>query len=211
MLTAVAALLVFLGLALAVTAFTSLARARLASFVFAAFFAVVLLFVGSGLGVVALGVQGMQALTREETAARLRLVPRGAQRFEATVTYADGRVETYDVAGDDVYVDAHIVKWTPMANLLGLHTSYRLDRIGGRYRDVGQENTAQRTIYTLGPPALIDLVAVRRRFPLGPVFDAEYGSATFVPAAQASEYDIQVTTSGLLMRPVAAPTPKPAS
>ena len=117
------------------------------------------------------------------------------------MTFADGRVETYDLAGDDIYVDAHIVKWTPLANMLGLHTSYRLDRISGRYRALEQENTARRTIYAIGTPAMVDLVALGRRLPLADFFDAEYGSATYVPVAEPGELELKVSTTGLLLRP----------
>ncbi|MEO8835271.1 MAG: hypothetical protein ABI364_00875 [Caldimonas sp.] len=132
MLVALAAILAIVGLLLGGAAFSALVRARLLSFTFRAIFSLLFLFSGVMLGVVALGVQGMQALTQEETAARIRIVPTAPQRFEATVAFADGRTETYDIAGDDVYIDGHIVKWTPLANMLGLHTSYRLDRISGR-------------------------------------------------------------------------------
>jgi len=137
-------------------------------------------------------------------------VPTGLQRYDATVTFADGRVETYDLAGDDIYVDGHVVKWTPLANMLGLHTSYRLDRIAGRYRALEQENTARRTVYSIGTPAMVDLVALGRRLPLRDFFDAEYGSASYVPVAEPGELDLMVSTTGLLLRPVAPPaTPRP--
>ena len=54
-------------------------------------------------------------------------------------------------ANVDIYIDGHIVKWTPLGNMLGLQTSYRLDRISGRYRLLEQENTMPRTIYSIGP------------------------------------------------------------
>ena len=151
----------------------------------------------------------MAALTQEETAARIKVVPTAPQRYDATVTFADGRVETYELAGDDIYVDGHIVKWTPLANMLGLHTSYRLDRISGRYRAIEQENTARRTIYAIGTPPVIDLVALGRRLPLADFFDAEYGSATYVPVAGPAELELRVSTTGLLLRPAPAATPKP--
>jgi len=132
------------------------------------------------------------------------------QRYDATVTFADGRVETYDLAGDDIYVDGHIVKWTPLANMLGLHTSYRLDRIAGRYRALEQENMARRTVYSIGAPAMVDLVALGRRLPLRDFFDAQYGSASYVPVAEAGELVLMVSTTGLLLRPVVPPaTPRP--
>jgi hypothetical protein len=94
--------------------------------------------------------------------------------------------------------------------MLGLHTSYRLDRIAGRYRALEQENTARRTVYSIGTPAMIDLVMLGRRLPLRDFFDAEYGSASYVPVAEASDLDLMVSTTGLLLRPAAPPaTPRP--
>jgi hypothetical protein len=127
------------------------------------------------------------------------------------VTFADGRVETYDLAGDDIQIDGHVVKWTALVNQLGLHTSYRLDRISGRYRTIEQENTARRTLYPIGAPSLIDLVAVARRVPLGLFFDAEYGSASFVPVDGATEMELVVSTTGFLLRPRPAPIAAPKS
>jgi hypothetical protein len=208
MLIAIAALLGIVGFAVGFSAFAALARARLFRFVFRALVSLVLLVVGAVLALFSLGIQGMQALTKEETAARIKVVPSGLQRYDATVTFADGRVETYDLAGDDIYIDGHIVKWTPLANRLGLHTSYRLDRIAGRYRTLEQENTARRTVYAIGTPALIDLVSLGRRLPLADFFDAEYGSASYVPVAQPGELELMVSTTGLLLRPV---PPRPGS
>lgn len=208
MLIAIAALLGIVGFAVGFSAFAALARARLFRFVFRALVSLVLLVVGATLALFSLGIQGMQALTKEETAARIKVVPSGLQRYDATVTFADGRVETYDLAGDDIYIDGHIVKWTPLANRLGLHTSYRLDRIAGRYRTLEQENTARRTVYAIGTPALIDLVSLGRRLPLADFFDAEYGSASYVPVAQPGELELMVSTTGLLLRPV---PPRPGS
>ena len=209
MLIAIAALLGVIGVATAASALRALAGARLFGFAFRAVVALVLLAAGVGLGVAALGLQGMQALTREETVARIKVVPTGAQRYDATVTFADGRVETFDLAGDDIQVDGHIVKWTPLANQLGLHTSYRLDRISGRYRSIEQENTARRTLYLIGAPALIDLVALGRRLPLAAFFDAEYGSATYVPVNGPAELELEVSTTGFLLRPLPAPAAGP--
>lgn len=211
MLIAIAALLVVIGIAIAVQSLRALARARLFGFLFRAIFAVVFIAVGAVLGIAALGLEGMQALTHEETAAKIKVVPTGPQLYQATITFADGRVETYDLAGDDIEIAAHIVKWTPLANQLGLNTSYRLDRIAGRYHSIEQENTARRTIYAIGTPTLVDLVAVGRRLPLGMFFDAEYGSATYVPVAGPAELELNVSTTGLLLRPLPAPIDLPKS
>ena len=211
MLIALSVLLGILGIVAAFSAFTALVGARLLRFLVRSVLALVLLVAGAMLGAVSLGVQGMRALTYEETAARIKVVPTAAQRYDATLTFADGRVEHFDLAGDDIYIDGHIVKWTPLANMLGLHTSYRLDRISGRYRALEQENTMPRTIYPVGEPALIDLVALGRSLPLADFYDAEYGSATFIPVRDIGEFDLNVSTSGFLLRPRPAPIAVPKS
>ena len=209
MLIASAVVAAIIGIAVAFSAFKALARARLFGFALRAILSGVLVISAAGLAAIALGTQGMQALTNEQSAARIKVVPTGVQRYDATVTFADGRVETYDMAGDDIYIDAHIVKWTPLANMLGLHTSYRLDRIAGRYSALEQENTARRTVYAIDTPPTIDLVALGKRLPLRDFFDAEYGSASFVPVAEPGELELMVSTTGLLLRPVAAaPSPQ---
>jgi hypothetical protein len=137
-------------------------------------------------------------------AARLFVSPSGAQRFAATLRYPDGREVSYDVAGDEIYVDAHILKWKPVANLLGLHTSYELGRLAGRYRDIDQERSAARTVYPLSQTRPVDLFDLRQRYAfLSSVIDADYGSATFVPVTQPAELEVRVSTTGLLMREAA--------
>jgi hypothetical protein len=160
-------------------------------------------------GAIVLGVQGYRALTREDLAARVSVRPTGPQSFAATVRYPDGRQAGYALAGDEIYVDARILKWKPIANALGLHTSYELDRVAGRYRDVEQERSAKRTVYLLGEEKPVDLFGLRRRYAfLAPLLDAEYGSATFVPVTEPAELELRVSTTGLVMRE-AAPAPKP--
>ena len=204
--TAVAVVLFVAGVLLGASALASLMQARLVRFVIRSLLSALFLVAGSGLGVLVLGTQGMRALTHEETAARIKVVPTGPQRYDATVTFADGRTETYAVAGDDIYVDAHVLKWTPLANQLGLHTTYRLDRIGGRYRTLAHEVTSPRTIYSLGDGGGLDIVGIARRFPIAKVFDAQYGSATYVPVDGPAELELRVSTSGLLLR-TAPPAP----
>ena len=47
----------------------------------------------------------------------------------------------------------------------------------------------------------MDLFGLRRRYAfLAPLLDAEYGSATFMPATRPIELELRVSTTGLLMR-----------
>jgi len=147
--------------------------------------------------------QGYRALTYEEVAARVHTAPVGPQRFRATVTLADSSVHMFDLAGDAVYVDAHILKWHPWVNILGLHTAYELDRIAGRYRDLAEERSKPRTVESLSRDRTLDMFTLARRYRwLEPLVDAEYGSAAFVSGGEFATWEIRVSTTGLLARPV---------
>ena len=155
------------------------------------------------LATVAVSIHGYRALTQEEIAATVRIVPIGSQRFSASMTYPDGREEIFGLRGDAIYVDAHILKWQPWVNLLGLHTLYELDRVAGRYNGLTDERDRPRTVFSLSQPKPFDLFDIVRRFGrLSTLVDAEYGSATFVGARRLAAYEVLVSTSGLLARPV---------
>jgi len=167
----------------------------------------VLVALGALAGAIGIGMQGYRALTREDLAARVEVRPLGPQLFSATV-HIPGRADTsyYELAGDALYLDAHIIKWRPIANIAGLHTAYELDRIAGRYDNVEQERSANRTVHTLAPHRRVDLFGLRTRYAfLAPLFDAEYGSGTFVRVTEPAEFEVLVSTTGLLIRPVAVP------
>ena len=165
--------------------------------------ALVLLTLAALAAALSLGTQGYRALTREETAAQITLVPTGPQTVTAQFRFPDGREATFEVAGDELYVDAHILKWHPLANLIGLHTGYELDRVAGRYTSLEDERSKPRTVFALAQPKPVDLFDLAQRYAfLAPVVDAQYGSATFVPVAQPTQLQLQVSTTGLLLRKV---------
>ncbi len=152
---------------------------------------------------ITLATQGYRALTREEVAARVivnRLTP---DRFSARFTFADGREEVFTLAGDEFYVDAHILKWKPFVNFLGLHTDYQLDRVAGRYTKVEDEQKLRRTVFPLAEEKRLDMYELRSRFPaFSPLVDTEYGSATFIAVKDWAVFEVRVSTTGLLVRKI---------
>ncbi|HKA59539.1 MAG TPA: hypothetical protein VKD28_13055 [Gemmatimonadales bacterium] len=162
--------------------------------------------IGIVCGAITVGVRGYRALTHEVVAATIKTEPLGPQRFRATVTMPDNRLAMFDLAGDAVYVDAHVLKWRPVGNLLGLTTAYELDRISGRYQRLSDEQQRERTVYSLATDKPFDAYDLARRYwLLRPLVDAEYGSATFIGATApgGATYEVRVSTTGLLVRPVA--------
>lgn len=152
---------------------------------------------------ISIATQGYRALTREDLAAVVLTRSTGDASFEAQFLFPDGRRTTYELSGDELYIDAHILKWKPIVNILGLHTAYELDRVAGRFQDLTEEQDAERTVYSLSTEKPLDMFSLRQRYALlSPLLDAEYGSATFVPANRSAEFELRVSTSGLLIREV---------
>jgi hypothetical protein len=203
-----AALLAALGVALLLAGLARLLRARVVGGTLRTLSGLLLIALAGVALLLSASSHAYRALTREEVAARITVTPTGPQRFDATFRFPDGSEAIFALAGDELYVDAHVIKWRPWASLLGVHTAYDLDRVAGRYRSIDDERAKPRTVYELGPEKAIDLASLRKRFAwLSPLYDAEYGSAAFVPAASPRELTLTVSTSGLVLRD-AAPSPK---
>ena len=159
-----------------------------------------LLMTGLLAGVLAVGTKGYRALTLEEVAAVVHTERLDDERFQAHFRFPEGDTLSVTLNGDELYVDAHILKWKAWVNILGLHTEYELDRVAGRFSDLEKEQSSRRTVYSVATRKPYDVFRLARSRPvLLPVVDAEYGSASFVPAE--GTYELLVSTSGLLFRP----------
>ena len=190
-----------IGVALFLGGIFSFFRFRFAQSTFRLLTGLLLVTLGALAGTISIGMLGYRALTREDIAAHITVKPDGPQRFTATFRFPEGREATFELLGDEIYVDAHILKWHSYANMIGLHTAYELDRVAGRYHDINDERDARRTVHALGKERMIDLYALRQRNTfLAPLLDAEYGSATFVPVNKPAAFELRVSTSGLLIR-----------
>ena|SRR5436190_3866288 len=164
---------------------------------------------------ISVGVRGYRVFTAEQVAATIKTEPIGPHRFRATVTLPDSSLHMFDLAGDAVYVEAHVLKWRPIGTFLGLQTAYELDRIAGRYQSLSDEQQRERTVYSLAQHKPFNAYDLAHYWVLRPFVDAEYGSATFIGATTSGSgaggagggggggatYEIRVSTTGLLVRP----------
>ena len=200
----VATLFAVVGVAMLIAAGTALRRRRPLRMSARLLLALVFFAGAAASGAIALGVQGYRALTHEEIAAMVRTEPLGPNRFRAQFRFPDGREVSYTLNGNQLYVDARILKWHPWANIFGLHTVYELDRVAGRYHDLTQEQQQPRTVQSLAPERQVYLFGLRQRYALlSPLLDADYGSATFAAADSPAQYEVRVSTTGLLIRKLA--------
>jgi hypothetical protein len=192
---------VALAVAFLAAAVLAARRKRLFGTAVGATASLLLLAVAALMATISVATQGYRALTREELAATVVVRPTAPHQFVAQVILPDGRDTMFVLSGDQVYVDAHILKWKPIANILGLHTAYELDRIGGRYLDLDHERDSVRTIFSLAQPKRVDMFTLRRRWAaFAPLLDTEYGSGSFVTAQRPDSLHVLVSTTGLLIR-----------
>jgi hypothetical protein len=144
-----------------------------------------------------------QRLSFEQPAGELQFARVGTEEFNATLTYPDGERANFALRGDEWQVDARVLKWHAFANLVGFDAAYRLERISGRYTRVEDERTRSRTVYDLYTPGRIDPWELVHRYRSWvPWVDALYGSATFLPMEDGALYEIKVSQSGLVARPL---------
>lgn len=198
-----AAALLLLSVYYVMRAFLALKRRRWTTSLGRAATGVLLLALGALSATLGISMHGYRALTHEELAAVVTTVPAGPGTFHAFVELPDGRTTTLTIAGDQVLVDARILKWHPIANLLGLRTHYELDRMTGRYEDIDDERTQPRTVHALDTAKTIDLFDLARRYTLlAMLVDAEYGSASYVDVRRPARFEVRVSPTGLLIRDV---------
>ena len=155
-------------------------------------------------GMLAASLHTYTRLTHEEEAARVVIRALGPQDYELLLVRTHGGpTERYELRGDEWQIDARVMKWGPMGNLIGLDTVYRFERLSGRYADHDQERKGPRTVHALSPEGALDFwQLVKKYHDYLPLADAMYGSAAYVPMADGAQYVVSVSPTGLLIRPL---------
>jgi hypothetical protein len=144
-----------------------------------------------------------QRLSYEQPAGELQLSRTGERQFNAVLSYPSGERANFELRGDEWQVDARVLKWRAFANLIGFDTAYRLERIGGRYTNIEDERAQPRTVYALNTAGRVDpWELIHRYHSWVPWMDALYGSATYLPMSDGALYEIKVSQSGLVARPL---------
>jgi hypothetical protein len=166
-----------------------------------------------------MNLQTYERLTYERPVATLALRQLGPQYYEINLTQPTVQGQTadagalYPVHGDDWRIEAQVLKWKPWANVMGLDSQYRLDRLSGRYQTIEQELHGERSAYDLAAAAsnarngsvpfkVEAWDAIRRYRPYVDAADTLYGSAAYMPMADGARYEVWITQSGLVARPV---------
>lgn len=213
------AIVAFCGVVFLVTGLGSLFRGRFFSGGLSAIGGGGLLAGAAIAALTGLNLQTYARLTYERPVATISLKQLGPQYFEATVLQPaesesqQPTVGVYPLHGDQWRIEAQVLKWKPWANVLGLNTQYRLDRLSGRYESIEQEINAERSVHPLaGGDPQGDVVetlpwrisawdAARRYRRYVDAVDTLYGGGAYIPMADGAQYEVWITQSGLIARP----------
>lgn len=155
---------------------------------------------------ISINLHSYQRLTAEQPAGILEFKRIGYHQFNGVFTFPSGESADFELRGDEWQIDARLLKWHGLAELLGFDTAYRLDRISGRYTSIDDERSLPRTVYALHLPERVDLWTLTQRYHAWvPWIDALYGSAAFLPMADGARYALSVSQTGLIARPINQP------
>jgi hypothetical protein len=92
---------------------------------------------------IAMNLYTYQILVQEQPVAEVRFEALAPQYFRVYLLPEAGSPQVLELRGDQWQIDARVLKWQGLANLLGMKTAYRLERLSGRYSDIQQERKAQ--------------------------------------------------------------------
>lgn len=162
-----------------------------------------------------LNLQTYKRLTYERDVANVKFsaVEGAEDSYLVDVTFQDGTKLLQEdgsqpiLRGDEFEIGAQVIKFQPMANMLGYDSVYRLEFMEGRKsrRFSTQAVTdAQTNGIALAENPGLDVYALAKQQGQNWGIDAQYGSATYQPMGDAFEYDVNITQDALVARPTEA-------
>ncbi len=147
---------------------------------------------------------GYLQLVDEQLIGRIKFTESAPERYVARLMLEDeDHDRMFEILGNEWQMDARVVTWKPPMTMLGLDPIFQLDRLSGRYSEVEEELSKYRTVYALSEPVTMDVWKFARKYPnLMPGVDARYGTATYLPMAHGAIFEVTMTRTGLIARPV---------
>ncbi len=125
---------------------------------------------------------------------------------DATEAVRQGSLEKQNnlfvVNGDLWQLDIRVITWHPLLAQLGFQTLFRLDRLSGRYHLLEDERLKSRSLIQLDADDITRVLwpYMAQAFD-GWLFSSYYGSAVYAPMADAAEYSLYLSPTGLELKP----------
>lgn len=150
----------------------------------------------------ALSLFSYHELKQEEPVATVSFRQIAPQEYMATVSRPEGAARDFRLRGDLWQLDARIIKWKGLFAMLGATPGYQLDRIQGRYLSLEQERSRERSVYGLHRQGIGFDPWENARKGWSMLVDARYGSATYLPMADGAIFEVTLSNTGLVGRPL---------
>ncbi|MCV6613333.1 MAG: cation/multidrug efflux pump [Cellvibrionaceae bacterium] len=126
----------------------------------------------------------------------------GNQRYIVMLLDENGRERQFELYGDQWQLDARIVRW-PDLGWLHIKPGYRLDRISGRYYSLADERSRPSSVHPLNESLGIDMWQLLQDYSRQmSLLQTTYGSATFMPMVDNGLYEVSLSGTGLLAKPI---------
>lgn len=165
------------------------------------------------IGLIGTNLQTYARLTYERPVATIKFsaVPDQTDTYRADVVFSDGQtlLQADGTApvfrGNEWQIGAKVIKFKPMANILGYDSIYRLEHM--RSLDAMQFSSEAVTegkvdgIKIVETEPGIDVGGLAAKYGSQFGIDAEYGSATYQPMGDGYEYEVSITQDALIARP----------
>lgn len=135
----------------------------------------------------------------------ISFVQKQEQHYVSTLLDIEQGVEQdFDIYGEQWQIDARMIRWSGLFNLLGAKPGYRLERLNGRYHSLEDERRNKRSVHPLSESEyFIDTwLLVNKSNNVVPLIEAVYGSAAYLPMADGAIYQISLSHSGLVAKPL---------
>ena len=162
-----------------------------------------LLFICMFVLIFSVSIYGYSRLTDESLIAEITFDKRADKTYLAHLTTTDycQTVDYYPVYGDQWRIDALFIKWKSLANLIGLDSRYRLDRLEGRYVNVSEQNRRPHWAHGLAVENVLDIASLNEYLgDSNSLLDTQYGSSAYTDIEIDQRYQIYRSQSGLFVR-----------
>lgn len=149
-------------------------------------------------GSIGLNVYGYQRLTWEAPVAEIHVIQPMGNGWIVTLREPDQAPREFYLIGDQWRLEAQVIKWDSWANLVGLDSQYRLERLSGRFSNIHDANSIMSSAYALqtDTPALLERIPSEWQ----PWVDTQYGNGVYMPLSADAKYTVSITQNGLLAR-----------
>ncbi len=168
-------------------------------------FGLALLVIAVAVGAISYDIYSYKQILSEQPVATINFETIEEQYFVAVlVDVKTGKQQRFNLHGDQWQLDARIIKWKGYFSGFGIKPAYRLDRLSGRYFDIAKETTAKRSVFAIvDTPYQVDVwTFINEHAKWFSVIDARYGSATYLPMKHGALYEISLSNTGLVARPL---------